>query len=324
MNTEEPAITDWLSRASAIASPATTSSTNVRPCAQLGDRGYHTDQQQEGGSRLVVTLTGWRRRCLFGFLLILTIIVIINLSLTLWLLRAMQFSLNGMGNLKITPSGIQLNGEAMAMDTLMTSHIHAREGRPLVLDSSQNITITARDNQGRSYNQLFLGDDRLEVQAREFSVKNSRNELLFSANRREVHVGADVLRVSGVGGAVFEGSIQTQVVRAEPGEVLTLESPTRSLHVQAAQRVKLESLAGELAATCYQDLRLKSTGGSIKLDSSSVMLPNIRTAAITAKAKNSSQTKSSVQIYQVCVCSNGRLFISPPDGSCMADDTICG
>ena len=29
------------------------------------------------------------------------------------------------------------------------------------------------------------------------------------------------------------------------------------------------------------------------------MLPNIRTAAITAKAKNSSQTKSSVQIYQV-------------------------
>ena len=86
----------------------------------------------------------------------------------------------------------------------------------------------------------------------------------------------------GVGGAVFEGSIQTQVVRAEPGEVLTwvnyqsrhrffltyplinrLESPTRSLQIQAAQRVKLESLAGEMAATCYQDLRLKSTGGSV-------------------------------------------------------------
>lgn len=43
--------------------------------------------------RLVLTLTGWRRRCLFGLLLTLTIIVIINLSLTLWLLRSMQFSL---------------------------------------------------------------------------------------------------------------------------------------------------------------------------------------------------------------------------------------
>jgi len=196
MNMEEPAVTDWLGKASAIASPAPTSSTAIRPCVQLPDK-KHRDQQQEGGSKLVVTLTGWRRRCLFGFLLVLTIIVIINLSLTLWLLRAMQFSLNGIGNLKITPNGIQLNGEAMAMDTLMTSHISARKGRPLVMDSSQNITITARDNQGRSYNQLFLGDDRLEVRAREFSVKNSRNEILFSANRREVLVGADILRVSG-------------------------------------------------------------------------------------------------------------------------------
>ena len=27
---------------------------------------------------------------------------------------------------------------------------------------------------------------------------------------------------------------------------------------------------------------------------------------------------------KVCVCSNGRLFLSPPDGSCVADATICG
>jgi hypothetical protein len=40
-----------------------------------------------------LTLTGWRRRALFGLLLTLTVIVIINLSLTLWLLRSMQFSL---------------------------------------------------------------------------------------------------------------------------------------------------------------------------------------------------------------------------------------
>jgi len=309
---DSTAVTDWLGRASAIATAGATTT--------------NTTTTEEGSSRLVLTVSGWRRRCLLAFLLMLTIIVVINLSLTLWLLRAMQFSLNGMGHLKMTPSGIQLNGEAMAMDTLMTSHVHARNGRPLLIDSSQNITLTARDNQGRSYNQLFLGDDRLEVRAREFSVKNSRDETLFSANRREVLVGADILRVSGVGGAVFEGSIQTQMVRAEPGELLTLESLTRSVHVQAARRVKLESLAGGMAATCYDDLKLKSTGGSIKLDASSVTLPNIRTATVTAKPKNSgsSQTKSSVQIYQVCVCSTGRLFLSPPSGSCLADSTICG
>ena len=42
-----------------------------------------------------------------------------------------------------------------------------------------------------------VGADRLEVTARDFRVMNSRRETLFAANRREVVVGADILRVSG-------------------------------------------------------------------------------------------------------------------------------
>lgn len=37
----------------------------------------------------------------------------------------------------------------------------------------------------------------MEVVARDFRVTNSRQELLFAANRKEVVVGADILRVSG-------------------------------------------------------------------------------------------------------------------------------
>lgn len=64
---------------------------------------------------------------------------------------------DGIGNMKITPSGIQLNGEAMVLDTLITSHISAKQGQPLVFDSSQNITMNARDAQGRIANKIFLG-----------------------------------------------------------------------------------------------------------------------------------------------------------------------
>jgi len=39
-----------------------------------------------------------------------------------------------------------------------------------------------------------VGDDRLEVTARDFRVMNSRRETQFADNRREV-VGADILRV---------------------------------------------------------------------------------------------------------------------------------
>ena len=59
--------------------------------------------------------------------------------------------------MKITPSGIQLNGEAMVLDSLMTSQISSKRGQPLVFDSSQNITLTARDAQGRTANKIFLG-----------------------------------------------------------------------------------------------------------------------------------------------------------------------
>ncbi|XP_046632590.1 zeta-sarcoglycan-like [Daphnia pulicaria] len=323
------AVTDWLGRTSSVPSSRHTGHGGGSYPAQSLQL-----QQQQEQARLVLTLTGWRRRALFGLLLTLTVIVIINLSLTLWLLRSMQFSLDGIGNMKITPSGIQLNGEAMVLDTLITSQISAKQGHPLVFDSNQNITLNARDAQGRIANKIFLGEDRLEVVARDFRVTNSRQELLFAANRKEVVVGADILRVSGVGGAVFEGSIQTPLVRAESGNDLRLESATRTLQMQAPQGVALESQAGDISATSYEDLRLWSTGGSIRIDSSSVMLPNIRTALVTSKSQrpsssggsynNQHQTsRSSTQIYQVCVCSNGRLFLSPPHGSCVADGTIC-
>lgn len=319
------AVTDWLGRTSSAGLPSSRHTGH-------GGGSYPTQssqQLQQEQARLVLTLTGWRRRALFGLLLTLTVIVIINLSLTLWLLRSMQFSLDGIGNMKITPSGIQLNGEAMVLDTLITSHISAKQGQPLVFDSSQNITMNARDAQGRIANKIFLGDNRLEVVARDFRVTNSRQELLFAANRKEVIVGADILRVSGVGGAVFEGSIQTPLVRAESGNDLRLESATRTLQMQAPQGVALESQAGDITATSYEDLKLWSTGGSIRIDSSSVVLPNIRTALVTSKrpssgSSNQQQTgRSSAQIYQVCVCSNGRLFLSPPHGLCIADGTIC-
>lgn len=64
---------------------------------------------------------------------------------------------DGIGNMKITPNGIQLNGEAMVLDSLMTSQITSKRGQPLTFDSSQNVTLTARDTQGRMANRIFLG-----------------------------------------------------------------------------------------------------------------------------------------------------------------------
>lgn len=69
-------------------------------------------------------------------------------------------------------------------------------------------------------NHLLAGHDRFECLANNFMVTDDRGRILFSANRREVVVGAETLRVSGEGGVVFDGSVQTSLVRAEPGHDL--------------------------------------------------------------------------------------------------------
>ena len=52
------------------------------------------------------------------------------------------------------------------------------------------------------------------MSAKEFRITNSKKEVVFLANQKEVVVGAEVLRVTGQGGAVFDGSIQTSLLRS--------------------------------------------------------------------------------------------------------------
>lgn len=40
-----------------------------------------------------IGIYGWRKRCLYVFVLLLMVIVVINLALTIWILRVMDFSI---------------------------------------------------------------------------------------------------------------------------------------------------------------------------------------------------------------------------------------
>lgn len=55
---------------------------------------------------------------------------------------------------------------------------------------------------------------------RGFRITDPRGGLLFSADRERVIIGAETLRVTGVGGAIFKGSVQTPLVSAESGHNL--------------------------------------------------------------------------------------------------------
>ncbi|XP_076319178.1 zeta-sarcoglycan-like [Tachypleus tridentatus] len=130
-------------------------------------------------------------------------------------------------------------------------------------------------------------------------------------------VGTENFRFSGSGGVSFDGSIQTSLVRSESFQQLRLESPTRTLKVQAPEGVAIESRAGDITAACRKDLTLQSKEGRIWLDSEKVELRNIKTALPTTRGR------TYTGIHQLCVCENGRLFLSPPEGRCQADSEVC-
>lgn len=69
-------------------------------------------------------------------------------------------------------------------------------------------------------NHLFLGHDKLEVLAHHFKVIDTHGSVLFAVDKNEVAVGANALRIDGEGGAMFRESIQTPLIRAEPGKEL--------------------------------------------------------------------------------------------------------
>ncbi|XP_017109668.2 delta-sarcoglycan [Drosophila bipectinata] len=276
-----------------------------------------------GGIETYLGLIGWRKKCLYTLLLLLMLLIITNLVLTLWILKVMEFSTEGMGQLKIVPGGIQLSGQAIIMDMLRASTIRSRHGQPLSIESSRNFSINTRDPNGMIENHLFLGHDKFECLSSGFRINDTNGRSLFSVNRDEVTIGAHSLRIDGEGGAVFRESVQTPHIRAEPGRELRLESPTRQLEMTAAKDINLQSRAGGIEVVSLEDVKFRALDGSLRLESSKILMPNLRTAQ--PPIMGTAQSRDHMhRVFQLCACSSGKLFLAAPHSICAGDDsTVC-
>ncbi|XP_068870131.1 zeta-sarcoglycan isoform X8 [Aphelocoma coerulescens] len=211
-----------------------------------------------------VGIYGWRKRCLYFFVLLLLVTMIVNLAMTIWILKVMNFTVDGMGNLRVTKKGIRLEGISEFLLPLYVKEIHSRKDSPLVLQSDRNVTVNARNHMGQLTGQLTVGADAVEAQCKRFEVRASGGgKVLFSADEDEIVIGADRLKVTGTEGAVFGHSVETPHIRAEPSQDLKLESPTRSLVMEAPRGVQVNAAAGDLKATCRKELHLQSTEGEV-------------------------------------------------------------
>ncbi|XP_063823746.1 zeta-sarcoglycan-like [Ostrinia nubilalis] len=324
-------------------------------------------------SQFKVGIYGWRKKCLYVLVMALMFMMIINLALTLWVLKVLDFNSDGMGQLRIVPGGLQLLGQALVLDSLFASSIKSRRGQPITVESSRNFSVSTRDSHGLQQSRLFLGHDRLEVNVARLEVRDARGALLLGAGQDAVTVGAETLTVTspagvnlqnavqtplvrappakqlvpaGVNlqnavqtplvrappakqlvpaGVNLQNAVQTPLVRAPPAKQLVLESPTRSLEMHASQNIALESRAGDISASCLTTFHLKSVAGAIRLDAPSIYMPKLKSALPLPPSTPHSHDPHHQNIYQLCACSNGKLFLAPPHGACAAreESLIC-
>ncbi|KAM6075901.1 zeta-sarcoglycan isoform 2-T2 [Chlamydotis macqueenii] len=241
-----------------------------------------------------VGIYGWRKRCLYFFVLLLLVTMIVNLAMTIWILKVMNFTVDS----------------------------------PLVLQSDRNVTVNARNHMGQLTGQLTVGADAVEAQCKRFEVRASEGgKVLFSADEDEIVIGADRLKVTGTEGAVFGHSVETPHIRAEPSQDLKLESPTRSLVMEAPRGVQVNAAAGDLKATCRKELHLQSTEGEIFLNADTIRLGNLPVGSFSSSSSSSSASSSAPRqtIYELCVCPNGKLYLSPAGAgsTCQSSSNIC-
>ncbi|VVC87212.1 unnamed protein product [Leptidea sinapis] len=236
-------------------------------------------------SQFKVGIYGWRKKCLYILVMALMLMMIVNLALTLWVLKVLDFN------------------SALVLDSLFASSIKSRRGFPISIESSRNFTVSIRDAH----------------------VRDSRGSLLLGAGEDSVTVGADNLVIASPAGAVFNTAIQTPLVKAPPSKHLMLESPTRSLEMHASQSIGLESRAGDITASCLTTFRLRSVAGAIRLDAPSIYLPKLKSALPLPSSVPHSHDPHHQNIYQLCACANGKLFLAPPHTVCAAreESLIC-
>uniref|UniRef100_A0A8B9IJ14 Sarcoglycan zeta n=1 Tax=Anser cygnoides TaxID=8845 RepID=A0A8B9IJ14_ANSCY len=271
-----------------------------------------------------VGIYGWRKRCLYFFVLLLLVTMIVNLAMTIWILKVMNFTvrllLHFEQNFWFNFVQKELPSHAEKVPHSLSQHGDS----PLVLQSDRNVTVNARNHMGQLTGQLTVGADAVEAQCKRFEVRSSEGgRVLFSADEDEIVIGADRLKVTGTEGAVFGHSVETPHIRAEPSQDLKLESPTRSLVMEAPRGVQVNAAAGDLKATCRKELHLQSTEGEIFLNADTIRLGNLPVGSFSSSSPSSSAPRQT--IYELCACPNGKLYLSPAGAgsTCQSSSNIC-
>ncbi|KAL1244139.1 Zeta-sarcoglycan [Trichinella spiralis] len=260
-----------------------------------------------------IGIYGWRKRCLYAMILLLIVLIVANITVTFWIMSIMGFTLDGIGGMRISKAKIEVTGEAEFVNAVYLQRLSSASKVPMFIESDRAVLLTARDKTGNISSRLVLKDNQIQAICDRFEVVNRDGKAVFSATENEVAVRVENLRIISEGGSVFDGSIQTSVIRPEADMPLLLESPTRGMEVRVAQDIEILSRAGDIKAEALHNIVFQSANGEIVLNSPNIYVDRLMRG-----------TEKGHMQYQVCLCENGRLFLAHNGVDCRASSDVCG
>lgn len=88
----------------------------------------------------------------------------------------------------------------------------------------------------------------------------------------------------------------------------------------AGKGLHVESHSGTSEIVSGQDMHLKSVEGSINLEAENIKMPSL-----PVSGGHPYQSVREFEIFQLCVCANGKLFLVPPETKCATRhiNTVC-
>ncbi|XP_071949537.1 zeta-sarcoglycan-like [Antedon mediterranea] len=281
----------------------------------MGRGGAYTSTHRDSEPEVIPTkigIYGWRKRCLYFLVLLLLVLIIINFALTVWILKVLDFSIHGLGSIKITDNAISISEDVEFLKPVYASKIHANYDLPLVLNSKNNITFNTRDGNGNVTGQFVIGSKSVKSFSERFIIYDSEQNMLFDASDELLTIGDIVKHVKFKvsEGVAFQGPVQADRISSNEVDSLTLESPIGDVTVDAAKKITISS-KNDIKSSCHGDMTLGSSTGKIILKSSNIQIPGLTDSSTAASA------------YQLCICENGRIFLAEPSQQCVPTNTTC-
>uniref|UniRef100_A0A0B7AHF3 Beta-sarcoglycan n=1 Tax=Arion vulgaris TaxID=1028688 RepID=A0A0B7AHF3_9EUPU len=191
-----------------------------------------------------VGIYGWRKRCLYAFVLSLMAVVIINISLTVWILRVLDFSLDGMGRLRIVPKGFMLQGEAEFLKSVYVNTVKSEEGKSLYLQSNKAVELLTTDHKNKVTSKIVVDKKKIVAKCDTFQVEDTKGNPKLVITDKKVTLGNG--DVSFPGDIKFAGSVRTPLLRSPDREQLEILSETSKVQISGMGGVSMFAEAGDV------------------------------------------------------------------------------